>query len=146
MPIRISTLITFVLILASAMYWGVLLKQSYDRYTLWSHGQTANVLPIEDYTSTNTESNPKTTSAAKEYYVANLSAKLDSGEVIVIPQKPVTLEQITSSHRADMKIRFLPSNPRTNYFLGEEPNLLKTFAFACGASFAGIIWLRARRR
>jgi hypothetical protein len=146
MPIRVSTLISFVLIVASIFSWGVLLKQSYDAYALWSHGKTATVLPINNYQQTDAaHSDPGAQGSQTAYYVADLRARLESGEVVILPRKPVTLSQISASHQTQMKIVFLPNRPEVSHFAGEEPRLLRTLAFACVASVAAFLWFRLRR-
>lgn len=137
MPIRISTIISFVLILANVMYWGVFVVQSYDRYVLWSRGKTAAVLPIENYQKS--ESNKKT------YYVADVNVKLDSGEMITIHRKPVTLSQIEASQQPGMKAVVVPHQPKRNHFIGNEQQPFRTLVFACLASVIGFVWFRARR-
>jgi len=146
MVIRISTIISFALIIASIFYWGVFLVQSYHAYALWSNGKTATVLPIENYERTDaTPNNPNAQGAEKGHYVADLNVRLESGEVAIIPRKPVTLSQISASHQTQMKIVFLPNRPQVNHFSGEEPRLLRTLAFACASSVAAFLWFRSRR-
>lgn len=141
---RISTLISFVLIMGSVLYCAALLKLSHSEYVLWRHGKTAVVLPIEDY-ETHVAYKQGTNEVRHTYYVANLSARLDTGEVVGIPNKPVTMEQINASHQGGMAVVFLPGNPETNRFVDKEPRLLRLFLLSCAFSLASFLWFRHRR-
>ena len=142
--IRISTIFSFTLLMGVLFSWGALLKLSFDAYSLSSRGQTAVVLPIDDYETTH-EYKKGTKEVQKTYYVANLSARVSSGEVVDIPRKPVTLQHIEESHRKQISIVFLPEDPKTNRFVGEEPQLFRLLLTAIAFSIVSFLWFRRRR-
>jgi hypothetical protein len=141
---RISSIISFALIAGVIFAWGALLKLGFDGFALWNRGQTAVVLPIENYETTPVYKKG-TQEVVKNYYVANLSARLPSGDVVSIPRKPVSLEQIQQSQRSQMSIVFLPGDPQTNHFVGEEPKLLRVLLMAVAFSIASFVWFRRGR-
>lgn len=139
--IRISTIISFGLTMGIIFGWLSLARISHDKYRLWMHGKTAVVLPINDY-RTNVYYKNGTKEVIQTHYVANLSVRLTSGEIANIPKKPVTLEEIDTSHQTEMRVVFLPADPETNYFVGKEPRLSWALIMASTFSLAGFIWFR----
>lgn len=147
MLIRISTLISFSLIIAPIFLWYVVLVGSQMEFSLWRHGKTAIVLPVENYGEVNTSYHKKDgTRIIRKSYVANLNVRLDSGEIANIPRKPVTLERIQESYEKEIRIVFLPYKPEINHFVGEELPLFPWLLMSCITTFISFLWFRNRSK
>ncbi|MGO1070385.1 hypothetical protein [Lysobacter sp. CA199] len=140
--IRLSTIISFILILGVGLYGVVFIKRSYDEFSLLTRGTTAIVLPIEKYETTTQGSGSNT----KYYYVADLSVKLKNGEIATIPRKPIALETIKESHKRELSIVFVRANPRINRFTEVPSGLLKILLMFVGISVISFFWFRRGRQ
>ncbi|MEY4561628.1 MAG: hypothetical protein RLZZ618_905 [Pseudomonadota bacterium] len=138
--IRISTIISFGLILAILMSWAVFFKSSIDEFALWRRGETGVVMPIDKYVNKATG-----TKQTQPYYVATLNVRLNSGEIVTIPKKPVTLARIEESRHKQFSLVFLRSDPETNRFVGERRGLIAFLLASLGFSVLGWLWFRRSR-
>jgi hypothetical protein len=128
------------------MSWGALFYESRDIFVLWRHGEAAIVLPIKKY-ETSVTYKKGTKEILNTHYVADLSVRLSSGEVVVIPRKPITMELIEESRQRKVDVIVYPRNPEFHRFVNDGPvffRFFKFFLFTCAISFISFIWFRRR--
>jgi hypothetical protein len=132
------------------MLWGLLFYGlfygSYYSFVLWRHGEAAIVLPITKY-ETFVDYKEGTREILRTRYVADLSVRLSSGEVVVIPRKPIDMELIEGSRQRKIGIMVHPENPKFHRFVRHESVFFPAFKFfllTCVVSFISFIWFRRR--